>query len=304
MRYGVRTILGAPGYSLIVVLTLGLGIGANTAIFSLINGVLFRPLPYTDGDDLVVTRQQALRVGTENIPFSVKEIIDYRGQLRMLDGFVEYHGMSFTLLNRGEPDRVLSGVVSANFFDVLGVRPLLGRTFVEGDDTLGAAPVLVLSHAYWQQRFGGAPDIVGQVFEMNDRPHTVVGVLPPIPQYPRENDVYMPTSACPFRARGEAQMEQNRVAFRAMTGFGRLAPGVSLRQFEAELSTVAGRFQRDFPETYPADSGYSAVAIPLFGELTRDARPTLLVLLATTGLVLLIRVRQRRQPDIGADCPA
>ena len=288
VRYGVRTILGAPGYSLIVVLTLGLGIGANTAIFSLINGVLLRPLPYTDGDDLVVTRQQALRVGTENIPFSVKEIIDYRGQLRMLDGFVEYHGMSFTLLNRGEPDRVLSGVVSANFFDVLGVRPLLGRTFVEGDDTLGAAPVLVLSHAYWQQRFGGAPDIVGQVFEMNDRPHTVVGVLPPIPQYPRENDVYMPTSACPFRARGEAQMEQNRVAFRAMTGFGRLAPGVSLRQFEAELSTVAGRFQRDFPETYPADSGYSAVAIPLFGELTRDARPTLLVLLATTGLVLLI----------------
>ena len=288
LRYGLRSLLRSPGYALMVVLTLGLGIGANTAIFSLVNGVLLRPLPYADGHELVLARQQAQRAGSANIPFSVKEIGDYREQLATLDGFVEYHGMSFTLLNRGEPDRVLTGVVSANFFDVLGVQPLHGRTFRDGDDDLGAEAVLVLSFPYWRQRFGGDPDIVGQVFEMNDRPHTVVGVLPPVPQYPRENDVYMPTSACPFRARAEARMEEDRTAFRGMTAFGRLAPGVGVDRFGAELATVAARLQGDFPETYPADSGYTAVTLPLADELTREARPTLLILLATTVLVLLI----------------
>ena len=288
VRYALRSLAQSPGYTLMVVATLGLGIGANTAMFSVINGVLLQPLPYRDGQELVLARQQATRAGSDNIPFSVKEIFDYREQLGLLDGFVEYHGMSFTLLNRGEPDRVLTGVVSANFFDVLGVRPLLGRAFVDADDDLGADAVLVLSHPYWQQRFGGDVDIVGQVFEMNDRPHTVVGVLPPIPQYPRENDVYMPTTACPFRAAGEARMEQDRTAFRGMTAFGRLQPDASLTQFETELAAVAGRLRRDFPESYPAASGYDAVARPLFGELVQEARPMLLVLLATTGLVLVI----------------
>ena len=115
IRYGVRTLWRSPGYRLLVVVTLALGIGANTAIFSVVNGVLLQPLPYRDGHELVLARQQAPRAGTENIPFSVKEIIDYRDQLQTLDGFVEYHGMSFTLLNRGEPDQVLTGVVSSNF---------------------------------------------------------------------------------------------------------------------------------------------------------------------------------------------
>ena len=288
IRYGARTLWRSPGYSLLVVLTLALGIGANTAIFSVVNGVLLRPLPYHDGHELVLARQEAARAGAENIPFSVKEIIDYRDQLQTLDGFVEYHGMSFTLLNRGEPDRVLTGVVSSNFFNVLGVQPLLGRSFVDTDDDLGAEAVLVLSYPYWQQRFGGDPDIVGTVFEMNDQPHTVVGVLPPIPQYPRDNDVYMPTSACPFRARGEARMHENRTAFRGMTAFGRLRDGVTVEQFGTDLATVAGRFRQDFPDVYQPDSGYTAVTTPLTHELTSNARPMLLILLGTTGLVLLI----------------
>ncbi len=130
--------------------------------------------------------------------------------------------MSFDLLNRGEPDRVDTGVVSANFFDVLGVRPKLGRTFVDGDDDAGAPAVLVLSHEYWRTRFGGDPDIVGQTFQMNDRPHTVVGVLPPIPQYPADCDVYMPTSACPFRAAAERRIAEQRRIFAALQVFGRL----------------------------------------------------------------------------------
>ena len=288
IRYGVRTLSRSPGYSLLVVVTLALGIGANTAIFSVVNGVLLRPLPYQDGHELVLARQQATGDGAENIPFSVKEIIDYRDQLETLDGFAEYHGMSFTLLNRGEPDRVLTGVVSSNFFDVLGVQPLLGRTFVDIDDDLGAEAVLVLSYPYWQQRFGGDPNIVGAVFEMNDQPHTVIGVLPPIPQYPRDNDVYMPTSACPFRTQGEARMHENRTAFRGMTAFGRLQNGVTVEQFGTDLATVASRFQQDFPDVYEPDSGYTAVTAPLSEELTSNARPMLLILLGTTGLVLLI----------------
>ena len=288
LRYGVRTLFASPGYAAMVILTLAFGIGANTSIFSMINGGLLQPLPYREGSQLMVARQQALAAGSENIPFSVKEVIDFREQLGSLEGFVEYHGMSFTLLNRGEPDHVLTGVVSANFFDVLGVRPLMGRTFIDTDDDLGAEAVLVLSYPYWQQRFGGDPAIVGTVFEMNDKPHTVVGVLPSIPQYPRENDVYMPTSACPFRAACEARMHENRTAFRGMTAFGRLRPGVPTEAFASELATVASRLQRDHPETYPADSGYTAVTIPLYAELTRDARPMLWILIGTTGLVLLI----------------
>ena len=288
IRYGVRALWRSPGHCLLVVVTLALGIGSNTAIFSVVNGVLLRPLPYQDGHELVVARQQAPRVGAGNIPFSVKEIIDYRDQLQTLDGFVEYHGMSFTLLNRGEPDQVLTGVVSSNFFDVLGVRPLVGRTFVDADDDLDAEAVLVLSYPYWQQRFGSDPNIVGAVFEMNDQPHTVVGVLPSMPQYPRNNDVYMPTSACPFRARGEARMHEDRTAFRGMTAFGRLQNGITLEQFGTDLATVASRLQQDFPNVYQPDSGYTAVTAQLRTELTSNARPMLLILLGTTGLVLLI----------------
>ena len=288
IRYGLRTLFRDPGYSVLVVATLGLGIGANTAIFSVVYGVLLRPLPYEDGHELVLARQQATRAGSTTIPFSVKEIADYREQLETLDGLVEYHGMSFTLLNRGAPDRVLTGVVSANFFDVLGVRPRLGRAFIDSDDDIGAEPVLVLSHPYWQQRFGGDPNVVGTVLEMNDRPHTVIGVLPPIPQYPRDNDVYMPTSACPFRARAEARMHEDRTAFRGMTAFGRLRKGNEVDQFGADLAMVASRLERDFPEVYEPDSGYTAIPIALDDELTSQARPMLLILLGITTLVLLI----------------
>ena len=135
--------------------------------------------------------------------------------------------MNFDLINRGEPDRVNTGVVSHNFFDLLGIKPILGRTFVAADDVRDADAVLVLSHTYWRTKFGGDPNIVGQVFEMNDRPHRVIGVLPNVPHYPQENDVYMPVLACPFRAAGERQIAQNRRAFGALNVFGRLKPGVT-----------------------------------------------------------------------------
>ena len=129
--------------------------------------------------------------------------------------------MSFVLLGRGEPERVQTGVVSWNYFDLFGVRPVAGRTFAAGDDHRGADAVLLLSHNFWRRRFGGDPKVVGQVFEMNDRPHTVIGVLPPIPQFPDENDVYMPVSACPFRSAETTRTNRNA---RMVQAFGRLKP--------------------------------------------------------------------------------
>ncbi len=287
-RYALRLLRRQPGYALAVIGTLGLGIGANTAIFSVINGVLLKPLPYVDSHQLVLIRQSTPLAGQEQVPVSIRELYDYREQTTDFSGIVEFHQMSFDLIKRGEPDRVATGVVSANFFDVLGVKPVVGRSFIASDEKHGAEAVLILSHSYWKTRFGGDPHIVGQVFEMNDRPHTVVGVLPPVPLYPQECDVYMPTNACPFRARGEERMAANRRAFGALQAFGRLKPGVAAEHAALQVATVAERFRREHPEAYKDQRGFKATTLALLGEMTRNARPMLLVLLGATGLVLLL----------------
>lgn len=288
IRFAARSLLKSPGFAVATVLTLALGIGANSAIFSLINGVLLKPLPYRDGERLVLLKQSAPKADVDNLAFSIQEVYDYRDLNQTLSGLVEHHSMQFTLLGRDEPERVSTGVVSAEFFDVLGVTPALGRTFRPEDDDLGSEAVLVLSHGYWQRSFGGDPAIVGRAFEMNDKPHTVVGVLPPIPQFPTEHDVYMPTSACPFRSAAEQRMAENRSAFRAITAFGRLADDITAVEANADFETIASRFERDYPDTYPATRGYEIAVAPLQQELTAGARTTLLILLATSALVLLI----------------
>ncbi len=285
IRYGLRILGKNPGFTAVAVLTLALGIGVNTAIFSVVYGVLIRPLPYRQGGQLVVLHQQASHAHAEDIPFAVKEIFDYRDNSHTLNGVVEHHSMVFLLLGKDFAERVQTAVVSANFFDVLGVRPLYGRTFVAGDETHGADAVLILSYKYWKERHGADPNIVGKVFQMNNRPHTVIGVLPPIPQYPVESDVYMPTSQCPTRS--SAQFIQSR-SNRMMTAFARLKPGVPLAQAQADLSTIAGQLEREYPETYRKELGYGIVAAPLQYDLTRGARPTFLVLLAAASFVLLI----------------
>ena len=286
LRFGARMVRRNPGFSALVVLTLALGIGANTAIFSVVYGVLLRPLPYADGSRLVVLKQQATKAGAGSVNFSPKEVFDYRDYNHTLQSVVEYHSMSFLLYGKDTAERVQTGVVSANFFDVLGVKPLLGRTFLPSDDTEKSDAVLVLSHEYWQVHQGGDPNIVGKVFQMNNRPHTVVGVLPPIPQYPAENDVYMPTLHCPFRA--DPKNIQNR-RFRLIAAvFGRLKPGVSLAAAQADVSTIAHQLESSYPKEYPKEYGYDAAIAPLQEELTHRARITLIVLLCAAGLVLLI----------------
>ncbi len=283
LKYGVRVLLKNPGFTLAAVLTLGAGIGANTAIFSLVYGVLLRPLPYAQGSDLVVLHQKTATA--DDLRFSVPEITDYREGNKSLTAVVEHHSMFFLLLGNNMAERVQTAVVSANFFSVLGVEPKYGRTFIADDEKPGADAVLVLSHNYWMSRHGGDPSIVGKVFQMNSRPHTVIGVLPPIPQYPQESDVYMPTSACPTRS--SARFQENR-AGRMMTVFGRLKPGVTLASAQADLSAQAGRMAQSYSEFYPRERQYGIVARGLREELTERAQPLLLVLLGATGFVLLI----------------
>ena len=285
LRFALRSLRRSPGFTLAAVLTLALGIGANTAVFSMIRGVLLRPLPYEHGERLVYLTQPAPLGGVANARFSPVELADYRQGSRGLDQLVEYHSMPFILLGRGEPRRVQTGVVSANYFDVLGVRPLLGRAFRPGEDQAGAEPVLVLSHGFWQNQLGGDPAIVGRTFEMNDRIHTVVGVLPPVPQYPQENEVYMPASSCPFRM---SPFTLGTRTARLLHLFGRLAPGTDLPRARAELDGIASALRSEHPAAYPARQGFTIAAASLHEELTRNARPTLLLLIGTTAFVLLI----------------
>src|SRR5215470_862947 len=228
--FALRMMRKNPGFTLAAVLTLALGIGANSAIFSVVNAVLLRPLPYEHGDRLITVAQEAAKEKMFDQPFSVPEIMDYRSQNRSLDALVEYHRMNFILLGRSEPERVDTGVVSWNYFDVFGMKPLAGRAFRFEDEQPGAPAVLLLSYEYWMRSFGGDPTVVGKSFRMNDKVHTVVGILPPMPQYPDENDVYMPTTACPFRS--SKTMITSRSS-RMMRVFARMRPGVTLGQAEA-----------------------------------------------------------------------
>ncbi|MGD8322119.1 MAG: ABC transporter permease, partial [Gemmatimonadota bacterium] len=233
LGYAFRTLRRSPGYAVVVVVTLGLGIGVNTAMFSLVDGVLLAPLPYAQGDRIVHLRQEQPAIDDPDMAFSVHEIEDYRQMNHTLSDVVEYHGMTFTLLGQGDPELVATGVVSARYFDVLGMTPILGRTFTEDDDRLGADPVMILSYEYWTRRFGADPDVIGRGLVMNGKVHTVIGVLPPIPQYPDQNDVYMPTSQCPTRSNPDFIANRRR---RMMAVFGVLKPGTDLRAAQADVS--------------------------------------------------------------------
>ena len=283
-RYALGRFIAQPVSTLIIVLTLALGIGATTAIFSVVNGLMWQATPFTDSDRLVWLRQQDLDNGQRQ-GFSASELGDYRQQLDGLDALAEYHNMTFTLYRDGDPQRVQAGVVSVSFFEMLSLEPVLGRLFLPGEDAMGAEPLMVLSYEFWQREFGGRMDIINTSVEMNNRTHTIIGVLPSFPQFPNVNDIYLTMPSCPWRSSEQALSNRN---FRMMNGFGKLKAGVSLADFNRQLSTAAGRLSQSFPEAYPTAKGFDAAAVSLNDELIRANRPYLLTLLATTVLLLLI----------------
>ncbi len=289
LRYSARTLLKSPGFAAVAILSLTLGIGANTAIFSVVSSVLLQPLPYAEGKELVLIEQRAAHAmhgqARQSTWISVKELDDYRQRNRTFDAVAEYHSLWFTLFDRGKPERVQSGVVSGNFFEVMGIRPTLGRAFAPGELQDGEA-VLLLSHDFWQSHFDGDPAVIGRTVEMNDRIHTIVGVLPDdLPRYPGDNDVWMPSYACPWRTGDPWQENRDQ---RVLTAIGRLAPAVSLAQAEDDVARIAREMQVEHPEAYPDNGGVDTTLSPLKSVLTEEARPVFLVLLGMAGFILLI----------------
>ncbi len=282
IRHALRTARTQPGFTIAVLLTLALGIGASTAMFSVLNAVLLSPLPQRNAERVVRLYQP--NTVSETTGLSPLEIADYEQQARVFEDVVEYHSMPFTFVGAREAQRLQTGVVSASFFDALGVQPVLGRLFRPGEDQPGAEPVLLLSYEYWQREHGGDPAVVGSTLRMNDRTHTVVGVLPSLPQYPDENDVYMPTSSCPFRA--GPNWAENREA--RGTALGLVRAGVTTDALMTELRTVSARLRTEHAEAYPTEQRFGIAAVPLDELIAQPARATLVILLAATGLLLLI----------------
>jgi predicted permease len=288
MRYALRALARSPGFAIAVIVTLALGIGANTAVFSVLRGVLLRPLPHRGGDRIVYLRQSAARAGQENVLFSVPEIIDYRTQSKRLTGFGEISQMTFTMLGSREPMLVRAGIVSGNYFEVMGLDPILGRLLDARDDGPAAAPAMVLTHAFWRRHFGGDPDVIGRTLRVNGRTLTILGVVEPAPTfhpaYSVETDVFVNVVTSPHHL--DATMVHGR-SHRMTEVFARLEPGVTVEQAQVELDEIAARVHRDHPQDYEAAAGYKLAVIPLRDALTSRAKQTLYLLMATAALVLL-----------------
>jgi putative ABC transport system permease protein len=289
LRYAVRNLGKSPGFAAVAIVTLALGIGANTAIFSVVSSVLLQPLPYENGERLVRIQHNTYAAqggADQGQQLSIPELKDYERRSRTLEDIAEYHSLWFTLLDRGEPERVQSGIVSSNYFEVMGIRPILGQTFQDAGDSPGAEPLLLLSHRFWQSHFGSDPEVLGQTVEMNDRIHTIIGVLPAnLPQYPGTNDVWMPWHACPFRS-GDHWEEGREI--RTVRAFARIAAGATLLQAQDDVERIGREMQGEHPEAYPGDARFSTTLSPLRQELTGTAGSVFLTLLAMAGFILLI----------------
>jgi predicted permease len=287
LALGVRGLRRAPGFAAAVVLTLALGIGANTAMFTLLRGTLLRPLPNRDGERLVYLRQAAPGAGEDNVMFSVPEIADVRAAAKSLGAIAEYSSaLPFTMIGRdGGPARVRVGIVSGNYFEVMGLAPELGRLTTPRDDGAAAAPVAVLAHEFWTEHFGGDPHVVGTTVRLNDRLTTIVGVVPPAPHYPRRTEVFVNTVVSPHHL--SATMVTGR-SHRMSELFARLAPDATVEQARAELARVAATMRRDHPEAYEAAAQYTVALFPLRDALNERAARTFWLLMGAAAFVLLI----------------
>ncbi len=283
LRYVLRSLSRARGFTIAVVLTLGLGIGANTALFSVVRGVLLKPLPHQDGDRLMYLRQSSDAV--DNVAFSVPEINDFREQSRALGQIAEYSPLTLNLVEDQDATQVDVGLVTGNYLAVMGLRPTLGRPFNDADDGAGAAPVIMLADEYWRTHFGADPGVVGTTMRIGGRPVEVIGVLEPAPFFPGRIDGLMNMSISEHHV--SAMMVQGRT-HRMTEMIARLAPDASLEQARAEVTQITQRVHEQFPGAYDDGSGYKVTVTPLHEVLGQDARLTLFLLMGAAGFVLII----------------
>ena len=277
LRYGLRTFRKAPGLAVIAVITLALGIGANTSMYSIVNGVLLRPLPYANPDRL-------LRLATSTPQFkdasvSYPNFLDWQQRSRSFEHLALYRNQNWTLTGVPDPERLRGEMASAAIFPALGIHPIIGRVFTPEEDQRGAAPVVVLTSSFWKTRFGGDPGILGRSLTLNDRLYTVVGVVP------GDEVIFHRTSVITPAGQWAEPLFWNRGVGMGARVAGLLEPGVTLKQAQSELDSIAAELDREYPKDNK-DRGISAV--PISEDLVGDVRTPLLVLLGAVGFVLLI----------------
>jgi predicted permease len=284
-QYAVRSLSRARGFALAVIVTLGLGIGATTAIFSVVRGVMLKPLPHRNGERLMYLRQSIRGPGGEDVFFSVPEINDFRNGSKTLAGIAEYSPLTLTLVGDNDAVRIDVGLVTGNYFSVMGLSPVLGRAFNEGDDGRSAAPVMMLTYDYWQKRFGGDRAIVGRTLRVAGKAVTVVGVLQPAPYFPARIDALMNMVNSEHHL--SAMMVTGRT-HRMTAMIARLAPGATVEQARSEVASITARAHADYPEAYDAGSDFKVTLTPFQEVLGQGARLTLFLLMGAAAFVLII----------------
>ena len=281
-----RGLMRARGFSVAVILTLALGIGANTAMFTLLRGTLLKPLPNRDGERLVYLRQSAPGAGQGSVNFSVPEITDIRDASKSLAAIGEYSQLTFTMENgTDQPLHVQTGIVSGNYFDVMGLTPVVGRLTTDKDDGPAAAPVTVLSHEFWVDHFAADPKVVGRTIRINDHVSTIIGVVQHAPQYPVKTDVFVNVVTSPHHL--SATMVQGR-SHRMTEVFARLAPTATVEQARSEIARISSNMYADHPGDYEKGSRYAMTVTPLRQTLNERASLTLWLLMGAAAFVLLI----------------
>jgi putative ABC transport system permease protein len=288
LRVAAYSLVRTPGLVIAVVLTLALGIGANAAIFTLVRGVLLKPLVNRGEDRLIYIRQSAPGIHDENSTFSVPEIQDLRASVKTVGAFGDFSAMDFTMIGLGEPRSIQGGVVGGNYFDVMGLRPVLGRLIGPQDDGPNAAGVVVLTYRFWTNALHKDPSVIGKTVRLGsvgDRSATVIGVLEPCVPYPQETEIISNIVTSPHHL--SATMVTGRI-HRMTELFGRLAPGVAVDQARAELLSAYSAMKHDHPEAYAQEADFQIGVKLLRDQITSGARTVLLVLLAAAGLVFII----------------
>ena len=285
LKVALRSLWRSKGLSITVIVTLALGIGANAAIFSLVRGVLLRPLVNRGEDRLIYIRQDAPGYGAEDTAFSVPEVQDLKASVKSVASFGEFSTIGFTMIGLGEPREVRAGVVDGSYFEVMGLRPVLGRLLDQHDDGPNAAGACVLTYRFWKDSLKGDPTVIGRTIRLDPRTATIVGVLEPSVQYPSQTEILVNVVTSPHHL--SATMVTGRV-HRMTELFGRLAPGATLEQARAELRTDYAAMMRAHPEAYPASAHYQLDAVMLRDQITLGAKTILWVLLAASGLIFII----------------
>src|SRR5437588_1195630 len=288
LRIAVHSLMRTQGLAITVILTLALGIGANAAIFTLVRGVLLKPLANRDEDRLIYIRQSAPGIRDENATFSVPEIQDLRASVKTLSAFGDFSSMDFTMIGLGEPRSIRGGAVGGTYFDVMGLHPVLGRLIGPQDDGPKGAGVVVLTYRFWTTALHKDPSVIGKTVRLGsigDRSATIIGVLEPCVPYPQDTEIIANVVTSPHHL--SATMVTGRI-HRMTELFGRLAPGVTLDQARAQLRSVYTTMKKDHPEAYAKEADFQIGAKMLRDEITSGARTVLLVLLAASALVFII----------------